>query len=182
MSLPRIPDLKEINAMSTSISSAVKGLHLNLDRAGDWVAPLVLRVFLAWEFLESGLEKFNGQNWFADIQQRFPFPFDHIPATLNWELSMWAELIFSMTLLLGLGTRFSALSLMVVTLVATAAIHWPADWHTLSELAQGYAISNKGYGNFKLPLIYLVAFTPLLLSGGGKLSIDALLARFIWRR
>jgi putative oxidoreductase len=87
-----------------------------------------------------------------------------------------------MTLLLGLGTRFSALSLMVVTLVATAAIHWPADWHTLSELAQGYAISNKGYGNFKLPLIYLVAFTPLLLSGGGKLSIDALLARLFWRR
>ncbi|WP_085726208.1 DoxX family protein [Pseudomonas sp. R37(2017)] len=168
--------------MSTSISSAVKGLHLNLDRAGDWVAPLALRAFLAWEFLESGLEKFNGQNWFADIQQRFPFPFDHLPATLNWELSMWAELVFSMTLLLGLGTRFSALSLMVVTLVATAAIHWPADWHTLSELAQGYAISNKGYGNFKLPLIYLVAFMPLLLSGGGKLSIDALLARYFWRR
>ena len=166
--------------MSTSISSAVKGLHLNLDRAGDWVAPLVLRVFLAWEFFESGLEKFNGQNWFSDILERFPFPFDHLPAALNWELSMWAELIFSMTLLLGLGTRFSALSLMVVTLVATAAIHWPADWHTLSELAQGYAISNKGYGNFKLPLIYLVAFTPLLLSGGGKLSIDALLNR--WRR
>ena len=85
--------------MSTSISSAVKGLHLNLDRAGDWVAPLALRVFLAWEFLESGLEKFNGENWFADIQPRFPFPFVHLPATLNWELSMWAELIFALTLL-----------------------------------------------------------------------------------
>ncbi|MNQ62825.1 hypothetical protein D3C85_771850 [compost metagenome] len=95
---------------------------------------------------------------------------------------MWAELIFALTLLVGLGTRFSALSLMVVTLVATAAVHWPADWHTLSELAQGYAISNKGYGNFKLPLIYLVALTPLLLSGAGKFSIDALLTRFIWRR
>jgi putative oxidoreductase len=168
--------------MNISISSAVKGLHLNLDRAGDWVAPLALRVFLAWEFFESGLEKLNGQNWFADIQERFPFPFDHIPAALNWELSMWAELIFAMTLLVGLATRFSALSLMVVTLVATAAVHWPADWHSLSELAQGYAISNKGYGNFKLPLIYLVALTPLLLSGAGKLSIDALLTRFFWRR
>ena len=168
--------------MTTALSSAVKGLHWNLDRAGQWLAPLTLRLFIAWEFFESGLEKFNGQNWFEDIQERFPFPFDHLPATLNWELSMWAELVFSMTLLLGLGTRFSALSLMVVTLVATAAIHWPADWHTLSELAQGYAISNKGYGNFKLPLIYLVAFMPLLLSGGGKLSIDALLARYFWRR
>jgi putative oxidoreductase len=52
----------------------------------------------------------------------------------------------------------------------------------LSELAQGYSISNKGYGNFKLPLIYLAAFVPLLLSGAGKLSVDALLARFFWRR
>jgi putative oxidoreductase len=31
-------------------------------------------------------------------------------------------------------------------------------------------------------LIYLVALTPLLLSGAGKLSIDALLTRFFWRR
>jgi putative oxidoreductase len=52
----------------------------------------------------------------------------------------------------------------------------------LSELAQGYAISNKGHGNFKLPLIYLAAFMPLLLSGAGKLSLDALLARVFWRR
>src|SRR5690349_4954518 len=168
--------------MNTSISSAVKGLNLNLDRAGNWVAPLALRVFLAWEFLESGLEKLNGQNWFTDIQERFPFPFDHLPATLNWDLSMWAELIFPMPLLLGLGTRFSALSLMVVPLVAPAAIHWPAAWRTLTELAHGYAISSTGCGNFERPLIYLVAFTPLLLSGGGELSVDGLVARCCWRR
>ncbi|MHC8376905.1 HvfX family Cu-binding RiPP maturation protein [Pseudomonas sp. MDT1-16] len=165
--------------MTTSLSSAVKGLHLNLDRAGSWIAPLTLRVFLAWEFFESGLEKFN---WFADIQDSFPFPFNHVPATLNWELSMWAELICALAILVGLGTRISAIILTVVTVVATAAVHWPADWSTLSELAQGYAISNKGHGNFKLPLIYLAAFTPLLLSGAGKLSLDALLARFFWRR
>ena len=43
--------------MTTSLSSAVKGLHLNLDRAGSWLAPLTLRLFIAWEFFESGLEK-----------------------------------------------------------------------------------------------------------------------------
>ncbi|MHC8371651.1 HvfX family Cu-binding RiPP maturation protein [Pseudomonas sp. MDT1-85] len=111
-----------------------------------------------------------------------PFPFNHVPATLNWELAMWAELICALALLVGLGTRVSAIILTVVTIVATAAVHWPADWSTLSELAQGYAISNKGHGNFKLPLIYLVALMPLLLSGAGKLSVDALLARYFWRR
>jgi putative oxidoreductase len=52
----------------------------------------------------------------------------------------------------------------------------------LSELAQGYSISNKGFGNFKLPLIYLAALVPLVLSGPGKFSLDALLARFFWKR
>ncbi len=42
--------------MNTSLSSAIKGLHLNLDRAGNWIAPLTLRVFLAWEF-------FSNQAW-----------------------------------------------------------------------------------------------------------------------
>ncbi|VVO08104.1 DoxX family protein [Pseudomonas fluorescens] len=168
--------------MHTTLSSALKGLHFNLDRAGSWVAPLSLRVFLAWEFFESGLEKWNGQNWFAEIQNAFPFPFNHVPAAVNWELSLWAELICAIALLVGLGTRFSALVLIVVTVVATAAVHWPADWSTFSELAQGYSISNKGHGNFKLPLIYLAALLPLLFTGAGKLSLDALLERCSWGR
>ncbi|MBD9463797.1 DoxX family protein [Pseudomonas sp. Pdm06] len=156
-------------------SNVLKTLHLHLDQAGAWLAPLGLRLFLAWEFFESGLEKWNGENWFAEIQSAFPFPFDHVPAQWNWDLAMWAELIGAIALLIGLGTRLSALVLIVVTVVATAAVHWPADWSSLSELAQGYAITNKGHGNFKLPLIYLVALLPLVLQGAGKLSVDALL-------
>lgn len=168
--------------MQTTLTSALKGLHLNLDRAGSWIAPLSLRIFLAWEFFEAGLEKWKGDNWFADIQAAFPFPFKHIPATLNWELAMWAELLCAIALLVGLGTRLSAVILMVVTVVATAAVHWPADWSSLSELAQGYSISDKGHGNFKLPVIYLAALLPLLLSGAGKLSLDAFVQRCSWRR
>lgn len=85
----------------TRLSAPLKTLHHNLDRAGAWLAPLPLRLFIAWEFFESGREKFNGQNWFEDIQSRFPFPFDHLPATLNWELSMWAELLCALAILLA---------------------------------------------------------------------------------
>ncbi|NIE73146.1 DoxX family protein [Pantoea sp. Ap-967] len=144
----------------------------HVERLGNWSADLPLRLFLAWEFFESGWEKFNGSNWFADIQANFPFPFDVLPAELNWQLSMWAELLLPLLLLLGLGTRLAAAGLMVVTVVAIAAVHWPAHWSSLAELAQGYAITNQGYGNFKLPLIYLVALLPLLLKGAGRLSLD----------
>lgn len=143
-----------------------------LDRFGTWSADLPLRLLLAWEFFESGWEKFNGENWFAHVQSSFPFPFDLLPAGLNWQLSMWAELICPLLLLLGLGTRLSALVLMVLTVVAIATVHWPTNWSGLTELAQGYAITDQGHGNFKLPLIYLVALLPLLLKGAGRLSID----------
>lgn len=155
----------------------VTALFNHLDRVGAWGADLPLRLFLAWEFYESGLEKWNGQNWFADIQSAFPFPFNLLSADLSWQLSMWVELIAPLLLLLGLGTRFATAALMVLTVVAIAAVHWPAHWSSLAELARGYAISNKGFGNYKLPLIYLVAALPLLLNGAGRFSLDALLFR-----
>ncbi|MGY1447461.1 HvfX family Cu-binding RiPP maturation protein [Pseudomonas chlororaphis] len=163
--------------MILTLSSALDGLQRQLNRLSPWVALLSLRLLLAWEFFESGLEKWQGENWFQEIQSAFPFPFDQLPASLNWQLSMWAELLCALALLLGLGTRCAALVLIVVTVVATAAVHWPADWSSLSELAQGYAISNKGHGNFKLPVIYLAALLPLLFQGPGKLSLDTLIGR-----
>ncbi|MOA70411.1 hypothetical protein D3C78_1992730 [compost metagenome] len=57
-------------------------------------------------------------------------------------------------------------------MVAIAAVHWPVHWSGLAELAQGYVITDQGFGNFKLPLIYLVALLPLLLKGAGRLSLD----------
>lgn len=149
-----------------------------LDRLGPWLAPLGLRLLLAWEYFESGREKLLGQNWFSDLQDAFPFPFDQLPATLNWQLATWFELVGAACLLLGFGTRFAAASLLVLTVVATYAVHWPTEWDSLGELAMGYAISDQGFGNFKLPVLFMAMLLPLLFTGGGKLSLDAWLARW----
>nr|WP_314613781.1 DoxX family protein [uncultured Pseudomonas sp.] len=149
-----------------------------LDRAAAWGWDIPLRLFLAWEFFESGLEKWRGENWFEQIHANFPFPFNHFSAGFDWQVSMWAELIAPLLLLLGLATRLASAALIVVTLVAIAAVHWPAQWSTLAQLAQGYSISDHGFGNYKLPLIYLVALLPLLLKGAGGLSVDALSVNF----
>ncbi len=148
-----------------------------LDGAGAWLAPLGLRLILAWEFFEAGLEKFRGENWFGDIRDRFPFPFDLVPAGISWQMATWFELAGGIALLIGLGTRFFSASLFILTLVAIAAVHWPAEWHTLGALAQGYALTDKGQGNYKLPLIFLAMLLPLILGGPGRLSLDAWIAR-----
>jgi putative oxidoreductase len=152
-------------------------LSAGLDRIGTWVAPLGLRILLFWEFFEAGLAKLNGQNWFSSIQDDFPFPFNVVPADFSWLLATWAELLGAVAILLGLFTRFSALTLIILTIVATAAVHWPDSYSSFGELLKGYAITDKGYGNFKLPVIFLAMFMPLLLSGPGKASLDYLIRR-----
>lgn len=149
-----------------------------LERIAPILPPLILRLILAWEFGESGYEKLTGTNWFADLT--FPFPFSLLPVTVSWPLSTWFELIGAAALLLGFATRFFTVSLMVLTVVAIASVHWPEYWNTLGELLRGYRIVDEdgdGFGNYKLPLIYLAMFLPILFGGAGKLSLDYLLRR-----
>ncbi|HEY0505877.1 MAG TPA: DoxX family protein [Lysobacter sp.] len=157
---------------------APQSLASRLDGVGQWLAPLGLRTLLAWEFFEAGREKLQGENWFAQIADKFPLPFSLLGPNVNWALATWFELIASVALLVGLGTRYAAATLWVLTIVAIYAVHWPSDWSSLSELWQGYAISNDGHGNYKLPLIYLAMLLPLMLGGGGRFSLDQLLRSF----
>lgn len=148
-----------------------------LDRIGEFLPQLGLRLLLAWEYGEAGWTKLHGENWFMHVQDRFPFPFNVIPPEVSWTLATWTELLGAAALVLGLATRFASVSLIILTIVAIAAVHWPAEWDTLGELLQGYAISNKGFGNYKLPLIYMIMLLPLLFSGAGKASLDHWLRR-----
>ncbi len=153
-------------------------LMSRVDAVGQWIAPLALRSLLAWEFFEAGREKLHGENWFADLDGRFPLPFSLLGANVNWTLATWFELAGGIALLLGLGTRYAAFSLWVLTIVAIYAVHWPSEWSSVAELWQGYAITNDGFGNYKLPLIYLVMLLPLILGGGGRFSLDHLVRTF----
>lgn len=162
--------------MSALIAAAERALR-GLDAIGTWLPQLAIRALIGWEFFESGLEKLSGENWFADVADRFPFPFNLLPAELSWWLATWVELVGAACLWAGLATRFWALALVVLTIVAIAAVHWPAEWSGLGELARGYAITDRGYGNFKLPLIFIVLLLPLLFSGAGRASLDWLLGR-----
>lgn len=154
-----------------------------LESLAPILPPLVLRLLLGWEFGEAGYAKLTGQNWFADLT--FPFPFNLLPAEISWQIATWFELIGALALVLGLATRFFSISLMILTVVAIASVHWPEQWTTFSELLRGYRIVDEegdGFGNFKLPLIYLVLFLPLLFGGAGRCSLDHWLAKMPGRK
>lgn len=162
----------------TGVAGSVRSVHRALDRVGTWLPQLALRALLGWEFFESGLEKLQGQNWFADIADKFPFPFGLLPVDASWFIATWAEIVGGICLWIGLATRYWSLVLLVLTYVAIASVHWPADWSTFADLWRGYAITDRGYGNFKLPLIFIVMLLPLLFSGAGRASLDHLVRSY----
>lgn len=145
------------------------------------LALLAVRLIMAYEYIDSGLEKYHGDNWFQDLvsQGRFPFPFSVIPADVSWFLSTWLELGGGLLLILGLGTRYAAIALMVLTWVAAYAVHFPDHWGSLGEFWMGYAVSDDGYGNFKLPLLFFIFFAVLAAAGPGRLSLDELCIRHV---
>ncbi|HAJ72582.1 MAG TPA: DoxX family protein [Methylophilaceae bacterium] len=163
---------------SIEVFNSYNWVVAQLNAIGAWLPQLVLRLFIAWEFGEAGFEKLHGTNWFADIT--FPFPFNLLPPDVSWNLSMFFEIVGAFAVAFGLATRFFSLSLIILTIVAIASVHWPEHWDTLSQLAMGYRfedVDGDSYGNYKLPLIYIFAMLPLLFNGGGRLSIDYLLKR-----
>lgn len=143
----------------TKLLALSRWIISRLDTIHPFISTVGLRLLLAYEFWDSGIMKYTGSNWFADIKDAFPFPFNVIPVDVSWQMATWSELLGAIALVIGLGTRFFSMSLIVVTIVAWVAVH----------AGNGYNVSQNGW---KLPLIYLVMFVPLLMGGAGKLSLD----------
>lgn len=158
-----------------------------LRSAGDWVAPLGLRLLLAHEFYKAGSMKagIDGvPGWFAD--KGFPPPFDWFSASLNWTLVSWTEILAALALMFGLFTRFAAFSLVMVTTIAIVSTHWPESWSSLGQLWEGYSVSRvvedgEFRGNFRIPMLFLTMLLPLVFMGGGKLSLDHLILKLTSR-
>jgi putative oxidoreductase len=164
-------DIVCTSAMIKKLYFCLGEFSRRVDKHTQGLAPIFPRLLLAYEFWEAGVEKLNGENWFGNLT--FPFPVNLLPVDVSWALATGLELIAPVLLILGLATRFCSLALLLLTLVAIFAVHWPAEWHSVAELWKGYVITDQGYGNYKLPLMYLLMLCSLILSGSGRLGLDA---------
>jgi len=116
---------------------ATRKLFGPLDHLGEFLPQLGLRFLLAYEFWESGVEKFHSENWFADIQERFPFPFDLVPVDISWFIATWSELLGAVALVIGPGTRWS-LNQLQRSLPSALSRCFTAPWNVSHDMADAW--------------------------------------------
>ena len=103
---------------------------LDRTRAADFLAPLLLRIFLAPIFIIAGYGKLT-----ALEDTAFYFgEYLGMPAPMLMALlAGLAEFVGGLALLLGLATRWVAIPLMFTMIVAAGSAHWQNGWHALPE-------------------------------------------------
>ena len=129
------------------------GIHP--DQFDIWI--LLFRVLIAAFMLTHGLPKFYKLMAGGEISFGNPLGFGPV-ATLV--LTVFAEVVCSTFILIGLGTRLATIPLMITMAVAAFIVH-----------------GDDPFGRKELPLLYLFSFVTLCILGSGKYSVDFLLSR-----
>ena len=112
---------------------------------------LILRAGLGATMLTHGYPKFR--NLIAG-EFKFGDPIG-LGVELSFTLTVFAEFLCSILLILGLGSRLATIPLIITMLVAWLAVH-----------------INDPFGSQEKAVMYLIAFIALLLTGPGKYSLD----------
>lgn len=96
----------------------------------DFIAPLLLRFYLAPIFILAGWHKLSA----LDSTAYYFGEYLGLPApALMALLAGGAELIGGAALLFGIGVRLFTLPLMLIMIVAALSAHWDHGWHALPE-------------------------------------------------
>ena len=112
---------------------------LDATRRLDFLAPLLLRLYLVSIFWMAGTHKLADMQstiaWFGNPDWGLGLPF---PALLAW-LAALTEAGGALLLLFGLAVRWVSLPLMVTMLVAIVSVHWQFGWQAIADPSAPFA-------------------------------------------
>ena len=126
----------------------------------SWAAPLAARIVVGWVFLWSGWGKLNALPRMIDNFRDWGIP---APEFFT-PLASGTEFVCGILLLIGLLTRFAAVPMMIVMLVAIVSAKW-ADVDSLETFL--------GFDE----VAYFVMFAWLAIAGPGPVSVDHLVLK-----
>jgi len=137
------------------LATPVQSISETLTKYGSPLLLLYFRWYVAWVFLKAGLFKINDWDLTLTLfEYEYAVPF--LPFELAAYLATFGELVFPIFLIAGLGTRFTAIALSIVNIMAVVSY---------------YATLAKGAG-----LVWHYMWGSMLLTniiyGGGFLSVD----------
>lgn len=122
----------------------------------SWALLLYFRCHVAWVFFKSGWWKLT--NWETNLTI---FEYEYQVPLLNYEvaayLATFGELVFPVFLVLGLGTRYAAILIQFVNIMAVISYY--------STLAKGAGLA--------LHQLYGAMLLTCMVYGGGLVSVDA---------
>ena len=142
----------------------MKQLTKNSFNSGNYpkhvdAALLILRIVIGVFMLTHGWGKM--QSLFSGEPIQFPDPIG-LGATFSLALTVFAEVLCSILIIIGLGTRLAAIPLLITMLVAAFIIH-----------------ANDGFGKQEFALLYAVIYLTIAMIGAGKYSLDYLISKKI---
>jgi uncharacterized membrane protein YphA (DoxX/SURF4 family) len=112
---------------------------LDTTQVVDFLGPLALRLYLVPVFWVAGTNKLNGMDdviaWFGNPDWGLGLP---APTLLAW-LATGSEVLGAIALLIGLGTRWFAIPLMVTMLVAAFSVHLENGWQAIADPMSPFA-------------------------------------------
>jgi putative oxidoreductase len=117
---------------------------------------LVFRIVAAAFMLTHGLPKF--QMLISGQEIMFPDPIG-LGSQVSFMLIVFAEFFCSIFIIVGFGTRFSAIPLTIAMAVAAFAVH-----------------AKDPFATKELAFVYLAIFIGFIFTGAGKYSVDYLIA------
>jgi putative oxidoreductase len=134
---------------------------------------LILRVTLGGVMFAHGAQKLLG--WFGGNGFEGTMGFFTQKMGLPWLIAFLViigESIGSLGLIAGFLTRFTAASFIVIMVGAIATVHWPQGFF------MNWSGQQQGEG-FEYHLLVIGISAALLITGGGKWSLDGLIARLL---
>jgi uncharacterized membrane protein YphA (DoxX/SURF4 family) len=106
---------------------------LDKTQALDFLAPLLLRIYLIPIFWMAGTKKLGAMEdtiaWFGNPDWGLGLPYPQVMAYL----ATFSELGGAILLALGLAVRWISIPLMVTMVVAMVTVHWPNGWLAIAE-------------------------------------------------